>query len=128
MTFCMKKFRITLGGKVHDVTVEVLGSTPAVHTAPVAAVEPSVAPAPAEKVVVRRDNGDPGEVRSPLAGKLVSLDVKVGQMVEEGAQVATIEAMKMNTYVFAPKAGPVAALIARPGEAVDENDVLLIIE
>ena len=46
----------------------------------------------------------------------------------EGAQVATIEAMKMNTYVNAPKAGRVASIIAKPGDAVEEGATLLVIE
>lgn len=122
----MKNFRITLGGQVHNVTVEILGAEPtAAVTAPPAA---PVATAPAPKVpAAPRAPGGPGEVRSPLSGKLVSLDVKAGQRVEEGVQVATIEAMKMNTYVFAPKAGVVTALIATAGEAVEENDLLLTI-
>ena len=126
----MKKYRITLGGKAHDVTVEFLSPAPvaAATLAPAVAMEAPAAPKPVAKAPPPAALGEPGEVRSPLAGKLVSIDVKVGQMVEEGAQVATVEAMKMNTCVFAPKSGPVAALIAKPGEAVDENDVLLIID
>ena len=49
----------------------------------------------------------------------------VGATVEAGAQVATIEAMKMNTYVFAPAAGRVASITARPGDLVEEGAVLL---
>lgn len=124
----MKSFRITLGEKVHQVTVEILGAEPAPVATSTPAAAALAAPILARSEPPSRGRGDAGEVRSPLAGKLVSLDVKAGQMVEEGAQVATIEAMKMNTYVFAPKSGAVAALVATPGEAVDENDVLLVIE
>lgn len=127
----MKSFRITLGEKVHHVTVEILGAEPALvaaSTPVVAAWAAPTAPAQAPRGPASRGDVDAGEVRSPLAGKLVSIDVKAGQQVEEGAQVATIEAMKMNTYVFAPKSGAVAALVATPGSAVDEHDVLLVIE
>jgi biotin carboxyl carrier protein len=48
--------------------------------------------------------------------------------VAEGAQVATIEAMKMNTYVNAPKAGRVSSIAAKPGDAVEEGATLLVIE
>jgi glutaconyl-CoA/methylmalonyl-CoA decarboxylase subunit gamma len=82
---------------------------------PVAAAAPARAPAA----------GGPGDVVSPLSGKLVSIDVKVGQAVAEGAQVATVEAMKMNTYIFAPKAGSVSAVLANPGDGVEEGTVLL---
>ena len=58
----------------------------------------------------------------------MSIDVQIGQTVAEGAQVATIEAMKMNTYVNSPKAGRVASIIAKPGDSVEEGATLLVIE
>jgi biotin carboxyl carrier protein len=130
----MKKLRVTVDGKVFNVTVEILDTpaspataklspaapVPAVEAAPVAVAAP--APAPAAK-----SSGGPGEVCSPLAGKVVSIDVKVGEDVDEGQQVATIEAMKMNTYVYAPKAGKVSAVVAAAGTAVEEGGCLLVI-
>jgi biotin carboxyl carrier protein len=130
----MKNLRVTVDGKVFNVTVEMLDApaapasakpapaapAPVVEAAPVAAAAP--APAPAAKSA-----GGAGEVCSPLAGKIVSIDVKVGQDVDEGQQVATVEAMKMNTYVFAPKAGKVTAVVAAAGTAVEEGGCLLII-
>ncbi len=62
---------------------------------------------------------------SPLAGKVVSIDVKLGQTVEVGAQVATVEAMKMNTYIYAPKSGAVSAILVNPGDGVEEGTALL---
>lgn len=128
----MKKLRVTVEGKAYEVLVEILdeGAAPAAAPAPVASVpvNPVVAavaaPVPAPAAVVA-GAASPGDVRSPLAGKLVSIDVKVGQQVAEGAQVATIEAMKMNTYIFAPKSGAVAAVFGNPGDGVEEGFVLL---
>ncbi|MDR1011784.1 MAG: acetyl-CoA carboxylase biotin carboxyl carrier protein subunit [Opitutaceae bacterium] len=62
---------------------------------------------------------------SPLAGKVVSIDVKVGQDVEEGAQVATIEAMKMNTYIYAPKAGRIASIHTQVGDGIEEGALII---
>lgn len=128
----MKKLRVTIEGKSYDVLVEVLDAgTPAatgaqpVTPAPVAAAAvsaPVSAPAAAPKPAAA---GGPGDVRSPLAGKIVSIDVKVGADVAEGAQVATIEAMKMNTYIFAPKSGRVAAVVVNPGDGVEEGALLI---
>ncbi len=130
-----KKLRVTIEGKSYDVLVEVLdagtpeASVAAAAAAPVAApvsaatvsapVAPAAAPAP------KAAAGGPGDVRSPLAGKIVSIDVKVGANVTEGAQVATIEAMKMNTYIFAPKSGQVTAILVNPGDGVEEGAILL---
>lgn len=130
----MKKLRVTVDGKSYDVVVEILdaGTAPAAAPAPVTsaparqpeAAAPAPAPVAAAAPAAARSGG-PGDVASPLAGKVVSIDVTVGQMVAEGAQVATIEAMKMNTYIFAPKAGRVAAVLVSPGNGVEEGMVLL---
>lgn len=130
----MKKLRVTLEGKSYDVLVEFLDEAPSAPVpaaqpvpvaAPVSAPAPVVAPVSVAAPVAKPAGAV--EVRSPLAGKLVSLDVKPGQPVHEGTQVATVEAMKMNTYVFAPKDGTVLSLVATPGQAVDEAAVLLVI-
>jgi len=130
----MKRLRVTVEGKVYDVLVEMLeeagspagnpvpASTPV--AAPVAAAPAAPAPAAPAAVTVHKTAGA-GDIVSPLAGKVVSIDVKVGQAVDEGTQVATLEAMKMNTYVYAPRAGRVTAVVANPGDGVEEGAVLV---
>lgn len=126
----MKKLRVTVEGKAYEVLVEVLDEgTQTAAPMPAAAVSmaqvaPIAAPA-APKPAAKPSSAAPGEVVSTLAGKLVSYDVKVGDTVAEGAQVATVEAMKMNTYIFAPKAGKVTATLITPGEGVEEGTVIL---
>lgn len=131
----MQRLRITLHGKPYEVTVEFPdeGTSPAISSPqPVVPAAAMAAPAPAPVQPPATATAPAAvsglEVRSPLSGKLVSLDVKPGQKVEEGSCLATIEAMKMNTYVFAPRDGTVSSLVAVPGEAVDEHAVLLVLE
>lgn len=127
----MKKLRITVEGKAYDVLVEMLDSTPATAASPPvssSAPAPAVAlpaPAPVSAPLSSPGAGGPGDVISPLAGKVVSIDVALSQSVAEGAQVATMEAMKMNTYLYAPKAGVVAAILVTPGDGVEEGSVVL---
>jgi biotin carboxyl carrier protein len=64
-------------------------------------------------------------VLSPLAGRVTAVLVTVGQAVKEGDHMVTLEAMKMNTFVFAPKTGKVSALLTEVGAAVEENQVLV---
>lgn len=132
----MKKLRVTVEGKTYDVLVEMLDEgTPAAPvaarpvSAPVASASVSapVAAAPAPAAPKPKAAGGSGDVTSPLAGKVVSIDVKVGQSVDEGAQVATLEAMKMNTYIYAPKAGKVTGVLVNAGDGVEEGTVLLTI-
>jgi biotin carboxyl carrier protein len=129
----MKNLRVTIDGKTFNVSVELLDEPASLTSAkaPVAAVVAPVVPAapaaaPAPAAAVQAPAG-PGEVRSPLHGKIVSIDVTVGQAVEEGTKVVTLEAMKMNTYVFAPKAGKVISIAAAAGTAVEEGGLLLVI-
>ena len=124
----MKKLRVTVEGKVYEVLVEILDEgtqTSAPMPMPVATanVAPVAPAAPVSKAPI--NPAAPGDVVSPLAGKLVSIDVKLGDTVAEGAQVATIEAMKMNTYIYAPKAGKVTATLITPGDGVEEGTVVL---
>ena len=121
----MKKLRVTVDGKSYDVVVEVLDDAPAASTsaAPLAAAAPPViapmASAPAPIVA------GAGAIVSPLAGKIVSVDVKPGDKIESGAQVATVEAMKMNTFIYAEQAGTVAAVAVNPGDSVEEGAIIL---
>jgi len=125
----MKKLRVTVEGKAYEVLVEILDEgTQTAAPVPVANVGPvPVAPVstPASSSSSPKGSAAPGDVVSPLAGKLVSIDIKLGDTVAEGAQVATVEAMKMNTYIYAPKAGKVTAINISPGDGVEEGTVIL---
>jgi glutaconyl-CoA/methylmalonyl-CoA decarboxylase subunit gamma len=122
----MKKLRVTVDGKIYEVLVEMMDE-------PAAAVPPRPAPPRPEAPPPPRVSAPPasapaaaaGDITSPLAGKVVSVDVAVGQAVAVGAQVATIEAMKMNTFVYAEAAGTVAAVLAQPGDSVEEGAPLV---
>ena len=54
----------------------------------------------------------------------MSLDVQPGAVVKEGDQVLTLEAMKMNTVIYAPKAGTVSSFCVAPGDTVTEGQAL----
>ena len=55
---------------------------------------------------------------------MTAVVVAAGQEVKEGDHLVTLEAMKMNTFVFAPKSGKVAALLTEVGAAVEEGQIL----
>jgi acetyl/propionyl-CoA carboxylase alpha subunit len=64
-------------------------------------------------------------VPAPMQGKIVSIDVKPGDVVRQGAAVAVLEAMKMEHLVAAPASGRVQSLAQTPGTVLFEGDVLL---
>ena len=66
----------------------------------------------------------PGQVPAPFAG-VVTLIVEAGQEVAAGAQVATIEAMKMEAAITTPVAGVVQRLAIGHAQAVEGGDLLV---
>ncbi len=134
----MKKLKITIEGKVYEVTVEILNegaSSPAVSAptatakaaaqAPAASAIVTAAPAPeTNKPVVPTGNPENG-ITSPLSGKVVEVAVVPGQDVAEGDLILTLEAMKMNTYIYAPKDGKVDKVHVTAGSAVEDGQLLV---
>jgi len=53
---------------------------------------------------------------------------RVGQVVEQGAPVCIIEAMKMMNQIEAPRSGVIKAILVESGEAVEFDQALIIIE
>jgi biotin carboxyl carrier protein len=121
----IKKLRVTVDGKPYEVTVEIPDETGVDAPAPPPAAS---APAALPATPVAQTRAGPGEVRSPLAGRIIAINVQPGQAVKEGEHLLTVEAMKMNTSVTAPKAGRVAEILTTVGAAVDEGQVLARIE
>ncbi len=74
---------------------------------------------------------DVKEILSPLEGKFFltkdssETAIKVGQKVERGDTIAYIEAMKVYNAITADKSGEVVEIIAKHGEDVDEDDVII---
>jgi biotin carboxyl carrier protein len=133
----IKKLRVTVDGRPYDVTVEVPeesdgGTVPEAATLPEAPVAqprpvapaPVASPAPAPTAPVAAASSGPGDVPSPLAGRVIEIVVKPGQEVKANDHLITLEAMKMNTFVFAPKAGKVAEIKIAVGDAVGESQIL----
>lgn len=121
----MKKLRVTVDGKVFEVIVEALDEPSQTAAAP-SFQQTSIAPPASStpKPAVATASG-PGSVTSPLAGRIASVDCQVGQKVASGAQLVTVEAMKMNTFVYAASDGTVASIVVSPGDAVEEGQVLV---
>ncbi len=69
-----------------------------------------------------------GAVLCGMAGLVLSLEVKVGDRVNAGDLVAMIEAMKMRRHVNSPRSGVVKKILAREGEMVNPEDVLMVVE
>ncbi len=121
-----RKFKISVDGRAYDVVVEeVAEGVSAASPGPVVAAASAVAAAPAAHAAPKAAAAAAGDEVAPLAGVVQSIDVTMGQTVAVGDKIATIEAMKMKTEVFAKGAGKVVAIKAKPGDSVDTGGVLL---
>jgi acetyl-CoA/propionyl-CoA/long-chain acyl-CoA carboxylase, biotin carboxylase, biotin carboxyl carrier protein len=69
-----------------------------------------------------------GQVPSPLAGTLSRVEVAVGDRVREGALLAVVEAMKMETLVRAPFAGTVVEVPSSVGGPVAAGQTIVLLE
>ncbi len=93
--------------------------TPAPAPQPTPTPEPTPSPAPV--------SGDGQAVNAPMPGKVLSVRVKVGDTVQEGDVVCTIEAMKMEMPISASASGTVASIVANVGDNVAFDDPLVVI-
>ena len=73
----------------------------------------------------KADESDPGQIGAPMPGLIISVSVSVGQTVERGARLFTIEAMKMETAVYAEQAGTVTEIVASAGTRVEPHDLVV---
>ena len=69
-----------------------------------------------------------GTVCAPMPSRLVQFSVAVGDEVAAGAELAVLEAMKMEHVLQAPHAGRVTALPVGAGEYLAEGDCVLVLE
>ncbi len=71
---------------------------------------------------------DPGQIGAPMPGLIVSVSAAVGNRVSRGDRLFTIEAMKMETAVYAEVDGVVTEVVAASGARVEPHDLVLVLE
>jgi pyruvate carboxylase len=80
-----------------------------------------------ERAHPKADPADAGQVPAPTAGIISGIAVQANHTVERGAKLLTLEAMKMQSNIYAPIAGRVAKLLVSPGQHVEAKDLLVLI-
>jgi pyruvate carboxylase len=73
----------------------------------------------------KADESQPGQIGAPMPGMIVSVSAEPGQTVERGDRLFTIEAMKMETTVYAEVDGEVDEVVSSAGTRVDTHDLVL---
>lgn len=130
----VRRFRMTINGKVYEVEAEEIGSGQAVASsapAPAPAVTAPPAPprpeAPKVEVPAKKTPVGGAAVEAPLPGVVLDVKVTSGQAVTEGQVLVILEAMKMENEIVAPHAGTVSDIAVQKGASVSAGDVLVVL-
>ena len=148
----MKRYRVTIDGRIYDVeiddprarpvTARLSGVAYSVDVEPVRSsdtdasvlasadgAEPDRAPPPDEApdapVMTGPIVGDAQALTAPIPGVVAAVVATVGQAVERGDELLTIEAMKMFNVMRSPWAGTVATIHVTEGERVVHGQPLV---
>ena len=129
------KYIVTLNGKDYEVEVDELNEAIVTNIAPASAMPvapsvtaaPSVAASPAAPVAsaapaVTVSGGT--DVKAPMPGTILSVNVTAGQDVKTGDVLFVLEAMKMENEIVAPCDGKISAVLTAKGNTVATDAVL----
>jgi pyruvate carboxylase len=74
------------------------------------------------------DPKQPGQIGAPIPGVVSTIHVQLNQTVNQGDRLLVMEAMKMQSTVYAPVGGRVSQVLVAPGQHVEAKELLLAIE
>ncbi len=74
---------------------------------------------------VKADAADALQLGAPIPGMVTALSATVGGKVSKGDKVATLEAMKMQTTIYAPADGVIAEVPVAIGDSLEAGDLLV---
>ena len=80
---------------------------------------------PKVKARVKADPAVAEQIGAPIPGLVTALPVSIGTKVAKGDKLLTLEAMKMQTTIYAPCDGVVAELVVGVGDSVESKDLLM---
>jgi pyruvate carboxylase len=80
---------------------------------------------PQSKARAKADLADPLQAAAPIPGLIASIAVTVGAKVAKGDKLLMMEAMKMQTTVYASADGIIDAIFVQVGDTVESKDLLV---
>lgn len=95
--------------------------------APAPKAEPAPAPAPAAAPKAAAAPAAGVQIKSPLPGSVIKVNVSVGQVVKKGDTLLTLESMKMENPILAEQDGTVAQVAVAAGQTVMQDDLLIVL-
>lgn len=83
------------------------------------------AAAPTEQVRRKAESGNVAHIAAPMPGVVSTVKAAKDQIVKAGDALLSLEAMKMETVLYAPHDGTVAEIFVAPGAQVNAKDLLV---
>ncbi len=82
------------------------------------------------EVAVRKkaDPNNPAHVAAPMPGVVVTVAVRAGDKVAQGQKLVSMEAMKMETTLYAERDGKIAEVLVQPGSQLETGDLVVLWE
>ncbi|MCY0880200.1 MAG: biotin/lipoyl-binding protein [Firmicutes bacterium] len=121
----IRRFRVTVNGKVYEVEAEELTAAVAPPDRP---ESPPARPADERPTnLPPRPQAEGAAVEAPLPGVVLDVKVQVGQQVSFGQVLVILEAMKMENEITAPAPGVVQSVRVAPGDNVAQGDILVVL-
>lgn len=133
----IKQYKITVNGKLYDVSVEevgeILGGVQASKTISTFVNtdnantnnnnnEKQISNKPQDSIPI---DENAISIKAPMPGTILSFNVSVGDTVSEGQVLVILEAMKMENELVSPASGKVKSIHVEKGSSVVENQIIL---
>lgn len=114
----MKQYEINVDGQVYKVTLREISEEEATQ---VAKTSHEISPSEKPK------NGGGKEVPAPMAGNILSVNVKTGDTVNAGDTLVILEAMKMENEIVSPTDGVVSSILVQSNQTVESGELLVVL-
>ncbi len=142
----MKKFKISVNGNWYEVEIKDLDESPISVLVDGELYEVELGPEIPDTEAAERVREEPevlisepvlevskpvaaaGEVIAPMPGKILAVNVEVGDRVQHKEVLCTLEAMKMENEIMAPAPGVVKEVRVAEGQDVLYGDGLFVME
>ncbi|WP_028992079.1 DUF2118 domain-containing protein [Thermoanaerobacter thermocopriae] len=131
----MKKFKVTVNGKVYEVEVEEIKDkeeTPKITQTAILS-QPKLTQTqeisqPVSKAEASSIPKGSKVISAPMPGTILDVKVKEGDRVKRGDVVVILEAMKMENEIMAPDEGVIVSIHVSKGSSVNTGDMLVTMD